>query len=45
MTGRGRVLLLIPAFNEEASIGHVVVEARQVSFGVAEVRPSCWYGW
>ena len=28
--GCGRVLLLIPAFNEEASIGHVVVEARQV---------------
>ncbi len=34
MTGRGRVLLLIPAFNEEASIGHVVVEARQVMPGI-----------
>ncbi len=30
----GRVLLLIPAFNEEASIGHVVVEARQVMPGI-----------
>jgi glycosyltransferase involved in cell wall biosynthesis len=25
-----RALLLIPAFNEEASIGHVIVEARQI---------------
>ncbi len=33
-TGCGRVLLLIPAFNEEASIGHVVVEARQVMPGI-----------
>ncbi len=33
-TDRGRVLLLIPAFNEEASIGHVVVEARQVMPGI-----------
>ena len=33
-TDRDRVLLLIPAFNEEASIGHVVVEARQVMPGI-----------
>ena len=26
----GRALLLIPAFNEEASIGHVILEARQI---------------
>ena len=30
----GRALLLIPAFNEEASIGHVIVEARQVIPGM-----------
>ena len=33
-TAGGRALLLIPAFNEEASIGHVIVEARQVVPGL-----------